>query len=238
MQPYLLPYIGYFQLIASADVFVSLDDVNFINRGWINRNSLCFNSKQAVFSLPLHRASQNRQINEIEVSAEYCAWRAGFIRSLQQWYKKQPFFDEGMEFVERILPASARKIANINFESLRLASERLEFHARFCKASELNVPRTKGASRLLAIAKYFDADTYVNAPGGKGLYCDDMFEPHGVNLRFLKPELHPYPMQEWIPGLSILDAVMRLGFRQVKEKLIPGWSLERGKSNFAELSVS
>lgn len=233
MQPYFLPHIGYFQLIASADIFVSLDDVNFINRGWINRNSLCFNGKRAVFSLPLCKASQNKLINEIEISGEFNSWRNKFFRSLQSWYGKQEFFDEGMEFAETVLSPPHSKIASINFESLRLASKKLGLKAVFYRASELNIPRTKGASRLLAIARHFNTDTYVNAPGGKSLYCDAMFEPYGVNLRFLKARLHEYPMPEWIPSLSVLDAIMRLGFSQVGEKLIPGWGLERGKRDFA-----
>lgn len=233
MQPYFLPYVGYFQLISSADIFVSLDDVNFINRGWINRNSLCFNGRKTIFSLPLARASQNRLINEIEISSEFGSWRDRFLRSLKSWYGKQEYFDEGMGFVESILSPPSFKIADINFESLRIASEKLGLKTSFRRASELNIPRTKGASRLLAIARHFGADTYVNAPGGKGLYCDAMFEPYGVDLRFLKTKLNEYSMPEWMPGLSILDAVMRFGFRKAGESLVPGWSLERGEKVFA-----
>lgn len=232
-QPYFLPYIGYFQLIASADIFVSLDDVNFINRGWINRNFLCFNGMRSIVSLPLHGASQNRLINEIETSGRFNSWCDRFFRSLQSWYGKQEFFGEGMEFAESVLSRAHGRIADINFESLRLASSKLGLKTVFYRASEVGIPRTKGASRLLAIARHFNADIYVNAPGGKGLYCDAMFEPYGVNLRFLKVWLHKYPMPAWIPGLSVLDAIMRIGFSQVAEKLIPGWSLERGGKEFA-----
>ena len=67
MQPYLFPYIGYFQLLNAVDIFVLFDDVNYINRGWINRNRILLNGKPHLFTIPLHKASQNKLINEIEI---------------------------------------------------------------------------------------------------------------------------------------------------------------------------
>lgn len=233
MQPYFFPYIGYFQLIAASDIFVLLDDVNFINRGWINRNALCFNGQKSVFTIPLHKASQNRLINEIELSDTFTPWRARFLRSLQSWYGKQLFFGEGVALVEQVLSSGDKKIADINFSATMLLSVQLGLKTRFCRASELGIPKSAGVGRLLAIARYFGADTYVNAPGGKSLYCEEMFIPHGISLKFLKPALHEYPMQQWHPGLSILDAILRMGCANVAEKLLPGWSLERGEENLS-----
>ncbi|HNY56500.1 MAG TPA: WbqC family protein, partial [Chitinophagales bacterium] len=68
MQPYFFPYIGYFQLINTADVFVVYDDVNYINKGWINRNNILVNGKAALITLALKNASQNKLINETELS--------------------------------------------------------------------------------------------------------------------------------------------------------------------------
>ena len=67
MQPYLFPYIGYFQMIHSVDIFVFYDDVNFINRGWINRNRILINSEPKFITMELLKASQNKLINEIEI---------------------------------------------------------------------------------------------------------------------------------------------------------------------------
>jgi hypothetical protein len=67
MQPYLFPYIGYFQMINTVDHFVFYDDVNFINRGWINRNRILVNGKDTFITVPLIKASQNKKINEINL---------------------------------------------------------------------------------------------------------------------------------------------------------------------------
>ncbi len=75
MQPYIFPYIGYFQLIHAADVFVFYDDVNYINRGWINRNRILLNGKDQLFTIPCKEASQNKLIKDIEVLADKKAFQ-------------------------------------------------------------------------------------------------------------------------------------------------------------------
>ena len=79
MQPYLFPYIGYFQLIYAVDKFVLYDDVNYINKGWINRNNILVNGKGNLFTIPLKDASQNKLINEIYVSDEP-KWKINFLQ--------------------------------------------------------------------------------------------------------------------------------------------------------------
>ena len=67
MQPYFLPYIGYWQLLRAVDTFVVLDDVNYINRGWINRNRIAVSGEPCWMTLPLIKASQNKLISEIDL---------------------------------------------------------------------------------------------------------------------------------------------------------------------------
>lgn len=232
MQPYLFPYLGYFQLIAAVDIFVSLDDVNFIKRGWINRNNLFINGKASLFSVPLRNASQNEPINEVEVSPTFKEWRAKFFRTLKQWYGREKFYKEGLDIASEILNYDTAKIGAINLNGLKLISRRLGLNTQFYSSAELNMPMSKGAARLVAIAQSFGADVYVNPPGGKKLYCEDMMTPYGVDLKFLKPNLTPYSMPVWIPALSALDPIMRIGFERIKEKYLPGWGLERGLKSF------
>jgi len=74
MQPYVFPFIGYFQLISAVDKFVLYDDVNYINRGWINRNNLLVNGVPYLFSIPLKHASQNRLINDNIEIIDFGKW--------------------------------------------------------------------------------------------------------------------------------------------------------------------
>ena len=86
MQPYLFPYIGYFQLIKSVDNFVFFDDVNYINKGWVNRNRIL---NDQIFTLPLINASQNRLIKDIEIFDPVSS-KNKLLKNIFHSYKKAP----------------------------------------------------------------------------------------------------------------------------------------------------
>src|SRR5689334_20433966 len=90
MQPYFFPYLGYFQLINAVDKFISFDDVNFINRGWINRNRILVNGNAMMITVPLTDSSQNKKINEISIVDD--KWRNKTLKSIEFNYKKAPQF--------------------------------------------------------------------------------------------------------------------------------------------------
>src|SRR4051812_4492478 len=102
MQPYLLPYIGYFQLIAAVDRFLFLDDVNYINRGWINRNRILLGGKDHLFTLNLKEVSQNKKINEIEIAKDE-RWTAKFLRTVESAYRKAPHYSAVMPILQEIV---------------------------------------------------------------------------------------------------------------------------------------
>ena len=102
MQPYIFPYLGYYQLVNAVDSFVFFDDVNFINKGWINRNRILVNNEDFRFTIPLIKASQNRLINEIEIS-DFRKWRTDFLRIIEGNYKKAPCFSFFYEWLSNFL---------------------------------------------------------------------------------------------------------------------------------------
>ncbi|HEY0111260.1 MAG TPA: WbqC family protein, partial [Fibrella sp.] len=102
MQPYVLPYIGYIQLMNTVDTFVFYDDVAFINRGWVNRNRLLVNGKEYLFTIPLKEASQNKTIREIELANDP-KWRGKLLKTIEQSYRKAPQYTVVMPMTERII---------------------------------------------------------------------------------------------------------------------------------------
>ena len=118
MQPYFLPYIGYFQLINSVEKFVFFDDVNFKVRGWINRNRILINGEPFLFSIPLKRKSQNKIINQIKIADEL-NWRDRFLKSVELSYKKAPFFNETFKIVAKVAEFDT---SNLDRKSTRLNS--------------------------------------------------------------------------------------------------------------------
>ena len=90
MQPYFFPYIGYWQLINAVDKFVIYDDVNFIKGGWINRNKILVNGQARYINLQMHKASQNKLINEIEVLGNK-VYNKKLLKNIESSYKSTVF---------------------------------------------------------------------------------------------------------------------------------------------------
>ncbi|MFW5701046.1 MAG: WbqC family protein, partial [Cyclobacteriaceae bacterium] len=119
MQPYLFPYIGYFQLIHAVDKFVFYDDVDFIKQGWISRNNILLNNQFFTFTVPLVSISSNQKINRTEIHLhQYQNWRKKFFKTLNQAYKKAPFYKVVMPIIDEVFGAEHKYINDLARESI------------------------------------------------------------------------------------------------------------------------
>jgi hypothetical protein len=221
MQPYFLPYLGYFQLLAAVDLFVVYDDVAFIPRGWIHRNRILLDGAPHRFTLPLAAASQNRLILEIE-RADDPRLAAKLLRTLEAAYRDAPHFAETMPWVESVLANPERRLVPFLEGALAAVAGVLGVDTPMRRASELAIdPEVRGSDRILALCRALGASRYLNAIGGRELYDAATFAAAGVELSFLEPKLSPYPQPapEFVPGLSIVDVLMRNPAQRVKEML-------------------
>ena len=211
MQPYLFPYIGYFHLINASDLFVFYDDVNYIKRGWINRNRILINGEENFFTVPLSNASQNRLINEISLSPNY-GWKKKFTKTLAHEYHKAPFFAPTMNIVNSVLSAQYSSISDFAIFSIISIYHYLGMELNHTKSSVCS-PETKGtekADRLIEITKRQGYKRYVNAAGGINLYSKDYFKDRGVEIGFVKSAPIEYKQfaNKFVPWLSIIDVLM------------------------------
>ncbi len=214
MQPYIFPYIGYFQLINAVDVFVFYDDVNFIKQGWINRNKILSNNEAQLFTVPLKKISSFKQINEVEVNASlYLKWKKKFLKSLEQNYTKAPYFKSTYELIKKSLDGGENKtISELASLSIENVAHHLGIKTKFNVSSVkyANSKESDRTDRLLHISKELGATKYINALGGQELYNKNDFLKHRIDLKFLKPELKPYSQfsNDFVAGLSIIDILM------------------------------
>ncbi|QQX76802.1 MULTISPECIES: WbqC family protein [Aequorivita] len=214
MQPYVFPYIGYFQLINAVDVFIFYDDVNFIKGGWIHRNKLLVNNSEYLFTVPLLKPSSFRKLTEIEINPKiYISWRHNFFKTLQQSYSKAPYYNEVLPLIERVLKNHiSANIGKIAARSVMEVCEYLEIKNQLFFSSErFAASQNKGRTeRLIYIAKLLEADTYINAIGGKKLYRNEDFNKEGIKLEFIKTGEIEYTQysNEFVPNLSIIDVMM------------------------------
>jgi len=210
MQPYFLPYIGYFQLMSAVDKFVAFDDVNFIKGGWINRNRLLLNGAPHTFTVPLRGASQNRLISDIEL-VEHPDWRRDLLSTIRMAYRRAPHYERASSLLEGVICHPATRLTDFLFNSLRELMSYLAIDAKLVNTSAVyGNSHLKGFSRILDICKQENAATYVNPIGGVDLYDRAAFAEHGVELRFLKPRPVTYSQGPCahVPWLSILDVIM------------------------------
>jgi hypothetical protein len=218
MQPYFFPYIGYFQFINSVDVFLIYDDVNYINKGWINRNYILINNQTNLFSVPLIKASQNKLINEIQI--DYSTnWKEKFIRKIETAYRKAPYFHNTMELITLVLDDKYRYICDLALASIKSVSKFLEINTKIIDSSRgLENKYLKGQDRIIDICKKMNAKQYINPLGGIDLYDKESFDREKIKLHFVKAESTAYCQfaNSFVSNLSIIDVMMFNSQEQIK----------------------
>ena len=207
MQPYFMPYIGYFQLMVAVDKYVIYDDVNFIKRGWSARNNIIVNGQKHLFSIIVDGGSQNNLYTQVRIIDDFIKLR----KTLEMNYKKAPCYAETMELMEKVFTFEDKRFNYFIRNSFEIVFNYLEISADFVFSSELqNDKSLKGKDKIIDICKILDATDYYNAIGGQKLYDRDEFEANGIQLHFVNPALAEYPQfsSAFIPGLSIIDVLM------------------------------
>lgn len=224
MQPYIFPYLGYFQLINAVNTFVFYDDVNFISQGWINRNNILIGGKSTLFTIPLEAASFKLKINEIRCKKElYVIWKKKFLKTIQNSYSKAPYFTETYDLISEVLEGGEDSaISELAMKSVKKTSTYLGINTEF-KVSSNDFSKTdlKGPDRVLSICLAEGVTSYINPIGGLELYDKQYFSNSNINLFFIKSEFPEYTQYKYsfVKGLSIIDLIMFNGPRDIQGML-------------------
>jgi hypothetical protein len=221
MQPYFFPYLGYWQLAKAVDRFVIFDDVQYIVRGWINRNRILVNGAPRHITVPIAAASRQTQIRDVRLSADR-PWREKLSTTIRQSYARAPFFDEVFPTVDSLLRCQAERLCDYLRFQIESLSSLVGITAGFeLASSHPGAPGLRGQARILELCRKFNARTYVNPAGGRTLYDAREFAHAGVELRFISPAQQSYGQRvtPFVPDLSIIDPLMELGISEVRRRL-------------------
>lgn len=222
MQPYFMPYIGYFQTMAAVDTYVVYDDVQYIKGGWVSHNYLLVGGKKQLFTIQLKGASPNKLFNEVEISD----FRK-FEKLLQFNYGKAPYYDEVMPVLKTIFAYEDRNLARFLWNSYRQLFAYLDIPTSIILSSSVDKDCSlKGKEKVLDICRSLGADTYYNAIGGQELYDKQEFAAHGVNLYFVQTNDFVYPQfkNDFEPNLSIIEVLMFNG-KEATKRLLQEYTL-------------
>lgn len=212
MQPYLFPYLGYFQLIKSADLFIVNDDVQWIKGGWINRNRILFNGDPGYITLPVQKDSYKKLINERVLAEPFTKNKQTILKAIKAQYKSAPHFSQAINVIEHSLEYDEPSVSLFTTNALRIIADYLGINTEFMFAS--NIPGraldARAQDRVIDTIKQVEADMYINAIGGTELYDKDSFTRQGIELKFIKMNDITYKQSNdlFSPNLSIIDVMM------------------------------
>lgn len=207
MQPYFMPYLGYWQLMAAVDKYVVYDDVNYIKGGWVSRNNILLNGQKYMFTIILKGASSNKLFNEVEIGDDFRKFR----KTLESAYKKAPYYTETMVLLEQIFTCEQKDLGHWMLHQFQCVLDYLDIDTELILSSTIEKNNDlRAKDKVKHICHLLGADTYYNAIGGQELYDKDDFKADGLNLYFVKTDLVSYAQgkNDFVPGLSMIDVLM------------------------------
>lgn len=226
MQPYLLPYIGYFQLIAAVDTFVIYDNIKYTKKGWINRNRFLQNNTDVLFSLPLKNASDQLQICEREVADNFLAHK--LLRQFAIAYQRAPYFNKVYALLEMIFTYTEKNLFSFLYHSVMLTCQYLGITTTIRVSSSIAIDHTlKSQDKVLALCTALNASHYINSMGGQTLYTKEAFAQKNIALYFLQTKPFEYSQfnNVFVPWLSIIDVLMFNSPEVIHNTFLPHYEL-------------
>ena len=219
MQPYLFPYIGYYQLAYHSDLFIFYDDVNYIKGGYINRNNILTKNGFQLFTIPIIKASSFKKINELYFQED----TRKILTSISQTYSKAPYFSSIFPLIEKILNDNNRNVANIASRSIIEVFQYIGLKLHHDFSSKINYNRGNSAQeKIYELCKVNNANKYVNAYGGMSLYDKDEFKKRNIELGFINSIPTPYTQinsSEFIKNASMIDILMNCSKDEIINQL-------------------
>jgi hypothetical protein len=225
IQPGYLPWLGFFELMASSNIFVIYDDVQFDKHGWRNRNRIKTLQGKQWLTIPVLTRGQNwPKNNEVVVGGN--KWKKKHLKSIQQNYNKSKYFDEVFPIIKNGLQLDADRLIDFDMFFICEVARYLNIDTEIVLSSSLNINGEERFVRLANICKHFNATHYYNGAAGQMLYKKEDFLEHGLILEFQNYK-HPQYTQlhrGFIPYLSIIDLLFNVGHSSL-EILLSGRSV-------------
>lgn len=225
MQPYFFPYIGYWQLINAADIFVIYDDGHYIKRGWMHRNDILGydNVSRMPINVKIDHVSGNKRIYEVRRAMIEESGRHT-LETIAYRYKKAPMFDDVMGVLEPILLNPEPSLVGFHTKLIKDVSAYMGIETEFHLSTEVDKTGLEGVlQKTEKMCRYFGIMNYINPIGGTQFYDKAQWAERGVNLQFLKRDddirYRQFLKYDFVPDLSIIDMMMFCGVDQIRENL-------------------
>lgn len=229
MQPYFLPYLGYFQLMNAVDEFVIYDNIQFTKRGWIHRNRILQNGQPVYISLPLKKDSDFLNVDQRFLSDSFIKDKDKQLSKIKGAYKKAPYFEQVFPIVEEIFNYENNNLFEFIYNSLEILNDYLGINTRLTNSSNININHElKSQDKVIAISKALNANYYINPEGGKDLYSKKEFDENKIKLQFhvFLNETYNQFSDNFVSHLSIVDLLMFCDLDNIKDKINKNFKID------------
>ena len=231
-QPNFFPWLGFFDKIARADIFILLDHVQMPKTGgtWTNRVKLLFSDNEARWiTVPIKRSYHGFQkINEIHINHSI-PWQKKILKTLWANYSRTTYYSQIKAYLEPLIFNDTNNLADFNISTIMDIVRNLGLPPRIIRSSKFNVQNTSN-EMLIALVKAVGGTTYL-CGGGSSVYIDEnKFLKADIELIFQNFKHPIYPQihgQTFTPGLSIIDVLMNCGLDGTKSLLLKRDSLPK-----------
>lgn len=225
-QPEHLPWLGFFNKLSKAELFVILDHVQFEKNYFQNRNKIIGTNGVQYIGIPaLTSGHMTGMIKTTEIALKTNAnWRNKYINTIMLSYSKYPYFDEVFPILEKALKIDSKYVCDINIAIIKAFADKLGFHPQYVRSSELNVSGLK-SELILNICKKVQATTYIAGPSGRDYLDMNSFKTNGIKVVFndyKHPTYHQMKSKEFVPYMSSLDLFMNCGFEEGRKIIMEG----------------
>lgn len=222
MQPYFFPYIGYFQLISAVDEFIIYDNIQYTKKGWINRNRILMNGREALITLPIKKDSDYLDVIDRTLSENWYKEKSKFLNIIYAAYKKAPVFNQVFEVIENCINVDEQNLFKFVYHSICSIKSYLNIATPLIISSKIDINHNlKSQDKVIALCQARYANMYINSVGGIELYNKDVFIKKDIELNFLKPKPIIYHQfdNEFISWLSVIDVMMFNSKEQIQQYL-------------------
>lgn len=212
-QPEYLPWIGFFDRIIKADVFVILDHVQYQKHGYINRNHIKTANGAEWLTIPVNKTLKQAPISKVEIRNNE-DWQSKHYKSIIQNYSKAPYFKQYHDFIKKTYSTSWEYISDLDTHLITELLKQLNIKRPIHKSSEMDI-EGESTDMLINICKRLKADTYLSGEGGKNYMDCDKFKEAGINVLF-QSFTHPNYSQlhektGFLSHLSLIDLLFNHG---------------------------
>lgn len=199
-QPNFVPYLGYFEKINNADVFAFSDTVKYSRGAFFNYNFVMMDGHKHKLTVPVNRHMES-MLKDVLLS-NWKRFRTKLLKTLEQCYRKAPYFNTIMPEIARVLDQDYEYMADLNIELVKLVCRLLEIDTKMIRESDLGLTLAEKNQDIVDVCKATGCDVYISGQGGKEYLDLKKFEDNGIEVEFASDDYDK---------LSVLDYLFRNG---------------------------